>query len=147
NVSFVNRYLSQDEVMQYLALTDIYVTPYLNPEQISSGPLAYAVALGKAVVSTPYLCAQELLADGRGLLVAFKDSEPLSQALLELVGNPALREKIAGRAAEFGRSLSWSAVAQRYLDLMKQVVAKEAESRQPLPAGNYGSYAPQLSGS
>ena len=130
NVIFVNRYLDQDELMEYLALTDIYVTPYLNPEQISSGPLAYAVALGKAVVSTPYLCAEELLADGRGMLVPFRTKEPLSEALLELVGNRALREKIETRTRKFGRTLSWSAVARKYADLMGRVAAAGADSKQ-----------------
>lgn len=147
NVQFVNRYLSQDELMEYLALTDIYITPYLNPEQISSGPLAYAVALGKAVVSTPYLCAKELLANGRGLLVPFTASQALAQALLELLGNEAKRAQIAGRAAEFGRSLSWPAVAQQYLEVMEQVAAPAVENKQALKAGSYGVYAPQPSGS
>lgn len=147
NVVFVNRYLSQEELMDYLALTDIYITPYLNPEQISSGPLAYAVAMGKAVVSTPYLCAKELLADGRGLLVPFKSSDAMSQALLELVGNKAVRRQVAGRAAAFGQSLSWEAVAKRYLELMEQVAAEAAENEQGLRAGSYGSGTPRLSGS
>ena len=122
-VNFVNRYLSQAELMEYLALSDICITPYLNPEQISSGPLAYAVALGKAVVSTPYLCAQELLDQGRGVLVPFRDHEGMAGALLELLDDDVGREQIAQRAAEFGRSLSWEAVARRYWDLGSEILA------------------------
>ena len=136
NVSFVNRYLSQDELMEYLALSDICITPYLDPEQISSGPLAYAVALGKAVVSTPYLCAKELLAGGRGVLVPFRASEAITGALLELLESRSKRAQIAGRAAEFGRSLSWEAVARRYFELMEGVAAEAAADGQTLKAGS-----------
>jgi glycosyltransferase involved in cell wall biosynthesis len=135
HVRFVNHYLSQEELMEYLALTDIYITPYLDPEQISSGPLAYAVALGKAVVSTPYLCARELLARGRGMLVPFKDSAAMEEALLQLLSNPARRAEMAARAGSFGKTLSWSAVARSYLELMEQAVARASAQREPAGAG------------
>ena len=122
--------------MEYLALSDICITPYLDPEQISSGPLAYAVALGKAVVSTPYLCAKELLAGGRGVLVPFRASEAITGALLELLESRSKRAQIAGRAAEFGRSLSWEAVARRYFELMEGVAAEAAADGQTLKAGS-----------
>lgn len=134
NVVFVNRYLSQTELMEYLALSDVCLTPYLNPEQISSGPLAYAVALGKAVISTPYLCAQELLADGRGLLVPFRADGAIATALLGLLDDDDRRRKLAGRAAEFGRSLSWGAVARKYWRLMDEV-AQDKAGREPLALG------------
>lgn len=136
HVRFVNHYLSQEELMEYVALTDIYITPYLDPEQISSGPLAYAVALGKAVISTPYLCARELLARGRGILVPFQNSAAIGTALEELLSSPARRAELAARAQAFGQTLSWPAVARSYVELLEQVVAEAAvRRREPLGAG------------
>lgn len=130
NVRFVNHYLTQEELMEYLKLTGIYVTPYLDPEQISSGPLAYAVALGKAVIATPYLCARELLARGRGILVPFQNSAAIGAALAELLGNPARCAELAARAGAFGETLGWRAVAQTYVELMEQAAAQAAAERQ-----------------
>lgn len=136
HVRFVNHYLTQEELMEYLALTDIYITPYLDPQQISSGPLAYAVALGKAVISTPYLCARELLAGGRGILVPFQNSAAIETALKELLSNPERRAEIAARARAFGETLFWPAVARSYVELMEAAVAQAtAASTEPVGAG------------
>jgi len=104
---FHNRFVSRGEVVKFLSAADIYVTPYLNPEQSTSGTLAYAVGAGKAVISTPYLYARELLADGRGVLVPWKDSQTIA------------------RAAAHGRSMVWPAVARRYLQSFEQACSRE----------------------
>ena len=94
---FHNRFVSQDELAEFLAAADIYITPYLQPEQITSGTLAYAVGAGKAVISTPYLYARELLADGRGILVPWRDPQAIAREVIDLLGDDAKR--LALRAA------------------------------------------------
>ncbi|HKB78239.1 MAG TPA: glycosyltransferase family 4 protein, partial [Thermoanaerobaculia bacterium] len=103
NVIFHNRFVSQSELSEFLAAADIYITPYLNPEQITSGTLAYALGAGKAVISTPYPYAQELLADGRGILVPWKDSSAIATEIVGLLDDPEKRLKLRKRAAEHGR--------------------------------------------
>ena len=114
NVRLVDRYLGFDELVQYLQATDIYLTPYLNPVQIVSGTLAYAVGLGKAVVSTPYLYAEELLAHGRGFLVQFRDAASIANTTKALLHDPDLRASTERRAYRFGRQMTWPHVAQEY---------------------------------
>ncbi len=121
HVRLFDRYLSFDELIAYLRATDIYLTPYVNPAQIVSGTLAYAVGCGKAVVSTPYLYAQELLADGRGLLAAFRDGDSIATQLLALLDAPALRRAISLRAYEYGRSMTWSHVSLQHLLLFREL--------------------------
>ena len=100
--------------MQYLQATDIYLTPYLNPVQIVSGTLAYAVGLGKAVISTPYLYAEELLAHGRGFLVEFRDAISIASTMNALFNDRDLRASTERRAYRFGRQMTWPHVAQEY---------------------------------
>jgi glycosyltransferase involved in cell wall biosynthesis len=111
NVRLVDRYLPFDELVQYLQATDIYLTPYLNPVQIVSGTLAYAIGCGKAVVSTPYLYAEELLAHGRGFLVKFRDARSISATINALLDDPALRSSTERRAYRYGRQMTWNNVA------------------------------------
>ncbi|HWH77407.1 MAG TPA: glycosyltransferase family 4 protein [Candidatus Binatus sp.] len=125
SVIFDNRFVTRNELVKFLAAADIYVTPYLNPEQSTSGTLAYAVGSGKAVISTPYLYARELLADGRGILVPWRDSETISRAVVDLLGNDAKRSALCARAAAHGRSMVWPAVAQRYLKSFDQACIRE----------------------
>jgi len=115
NVIFHNRFVSQAELSEFLAAADIYITPYLNPEQITSGTLAYAVGAGKAVISTPYPYAKELLADGRGVLVNWRDAGAIASAVVDLLDDPEKRLELRHRAAEYGRSMLWPAVAYSYL--------------------------------
>jgi len=115
NVIFHNRFVSLPELSEFLAAADIYITPYLNPEQITSGTLAYAVGAGKAVISTPYAYARELLADGRGILVPWKDSSAIAKEIVGLLDDPEKRLDMRRRAAEHGRAMLWPAVAQSYL--------------------------------
>lgn len=125
HVSFVDRYLSKEDLLTYLKITDIYITPYPNPEQISSGTLAYAVGMGKAVVSTPYIYAQELLDNGRGILVEFRNPDSIAQAVNRLLDDPSLRARLEANAREYGREMTWTKVGRRYLDVIGGVLGIE----------------------
>jgi len=116
HVIFHDRFVDITELCEYLGATDIYVTPYLTEAQIVSGTLAYAFGTGKAVVSTPYWYAEELLADNRGTLVAFRDGRALAEAIIDLLENPVKRHSIRKNAYTFGRQMIWSKVSMRYLE-------------------------------
>ena len=122
HVALVDKYLEFEELMNYLGATDIYVTPYLNPVQIVSGTLAYAVGAGKAIISTPYLYAQELLADQRGFLVPFRDADALAEWIAALLDEPWLRRATERRAYRFGRQMTWPHVAHAYGKLFADVL-------------------------
>src|SRR5690606_37810515 len=98
NVRFVNRYLSDEELLGHLRACDIYITPYPNRDQISSGTLTYAAFLGKAIISTPCIYAEELLGDGAALFFPFGDTAKLAEAFTALAGDPALRERLSAAA-------------------------------------------------
>jgi len=114
NVRFVDRFVEMDDLVGYIRAADVYLTPYPGKEQITSGALAYTVGAGKAVISTPYSYATELLAAGRGLLVPFGDADGFARGMLELLDDPAARDTIGRRAYRFGRQMIWPAVARRY---------------------------------
>jgi glycosyltransferase involved in cell wall biosynthesis len=122
NVRLVDKYLEFDELIDYLTASDVYLTPYLNPVQIVSGTLAYAVGCGKAVVSTPYLYAQELLAHGRGFLVPFRDPSAIATTLVALLDDPALRQATERRAYKYGRRMTWPNVAHDYGTLFTELL-------------------------
>jgi glycosyltransferase involved in cell wall biosynthesis len=122
---FHNRFVGRGELVRFLSAADIYVTPYLNSEQSTSGTLAYAVGSGKAVVSTPYLYARELLADGRGILVPWRDSRAIARAVAELLSDDAKRLALCERAAAYGRGMIWPAVARRYLQSFDRACGRE----------------------
>lgn len=113
-IHFVNQYLALEEVTDWLLASDIYVTPYLNPNQITSGTLAYAVAAGKPVLSTPYLHAQEILENGRGVLTPFNDPATMGKNLDAMLTNKTWLAEMEASAWEFGRTSVWSEVAERY---------------------------------
>ena len=115
NVIFYNRFVSVDDLKEFIGATDIYLTPYLNPAQVTSGTLAYVFGAGKAVVSTPYWHAQELLADGRGVLVPFRDAQAITKGVCGLLDDPARMDTIRLDAYAMGREMIWPAVARRYL--------------------------------
>lgn len=121
NVAFVGHYLTKQEIVDYLAITDVYVTPYTNPEQICSGTLAYAVSAGKAVVSTPYIYAVEMLGDGRGLITPFNDPIAFAKAVTELLQDDAMRCKMEDAARAFGASMGWPEVAKSYARIFAEV--------------------------
>ncbi|UCG16463.1 MAG: glycosyltransferase, partial [Phycisphaerales bacterium] len=127
NVIFHNRYVAEEDLCEYLAAADIYVTPYHNKEQIVSGTLAYAVAGGTAVVSSPYWYAQEMLGDGRGRLVEFGDVDGFADALRALLDNADERERMQAAAYELGRSMIWPRVALQYHETLTEARADAAE--------------------
>jgi len=114
NVTFYNQYVSLERLVQFLVATDVYVTPYLDRDQITSGTLAYALACGKAIVSTPYIYAEELLADGRGTLVPFRDSETMAGTVSKLLSDEALRNRMRKKSYQYGRQMVWQEVARSY---------------------------------
>ncbi|PYI49288.1 MAG: glycosyl transferase family 1, partial [Verrucomicrobia bacterium] len=116
NVIFYNRFVTLEELTDFIGAADIYVTPYLNEAQITSGTLAYAFGAGKAVISTPYLYAQELLAQERGILVPFRDSNAIAEAVSRLLSNSALMTGMRKRAWQLGREMIWPVVAGRYME-------------------------------
>ena len=124
-VRFIDGFLEQARLLDYLQSSDIYVTPYLNEAQITSGTLSYAVALGKPVVSTPFWHASELLADGVGLLVPFGDIRQFAENIIGLLDDPARIEAIGARAYEIGRSMTWEKLAQSYMTICEQAVARQ----------------------
>lgn len=131
NVRFVNSYLSQDMLLRYLSATDIYITPYPNPGQISSGTLTYAMASGCAVVSTPYLYAQEMLADGRGVLVPFRNPQAIAEALNRLLGDENYRQQLRRKAYQYTRHMTWNSVgAQFCLWLSRETLAYHTAAAQ-----------------
>lgn len=123
NVTLVDRYTEIDELLEWLAAADVYVTPYLNPAQITSGTLSYAVALGKPVVSTPYSHASELLADGVGSLVPFASPADLAAAVSLLLTDDEARLAMAGRAYALGRSTIWPSNARAVLAALRDGLA------------------------
>jgi glycosyltransferase involved in cell wall biosynthesis len=116
HVIFYNRFVEQRELTEFIGAADIYITPYLNPAQSVSGTLAYSFGCGKAVISTPYGHAEELLADDRGILVPFGDSEAIARAVIELWQDEPRRHAMRKRAYMMGREMIWSHVAHQYME-------------------------------
>jgi len=123
NVAFNNRFVTDKKLFQYLGAADIYVTPYLHKEQLTSGTLAFAIGTGKAVVSTPYWAAQELLAEERGKLVGFGDSRDTARAIMDILRDSNLFSRMKGRAYEYGRSMTWPRIGDVYWNLFSSQVA------------------------
>ena len=130
HVMFVNEYVDAPILQAWLSAADIYVTPYLNEAQITSGTLSYAVGLGKAVVSTPYWHASELLSDDRGALVPFGDPEALAAAIGDLLTDSGRRDRLRSLAYDAGRQMIWPVVGRAYLDLLAEA---RAGARVPAP--------------
>lgn len=122
NVFFINEFVNQKELFKYLSASDIYITPYLNEAQITSGTLSYAIGVGSAVVSTPYWHASELLADGRGRLFDFNNSDELSKILLDLLDNPDVLNNLREKAFDYGKTITWPKSGDKYVALVKQIL-------------------------
>jgi len=122
HVRFNNRFLTLNELVRYLCATDVYITPYLNKDQIVSGTLAYALGCGKAIVSTPYLYAEEVLADGRGLLVDFASPDSIAAAVNRILDDKDLKESLEAAAYRYGRRAAWFNVAIDYLELFHMIL-------------------------
>lgn len=127
HVAFYNRFVALEELKEFLGAADVYVTPYLNPAQITSGTLAYAFGCGKAVVSTPYWHAEELLSEGRGVLVPFRDSTAVARELIALFRDEVRRHAIRKQAYLMGREMIWSHVAHHLMDSFRRARQRHAE--------------------
>jgi len=125
HVEFLDQYATEEDLSSHLSAADIYITPYLNENQITSGTLCYAVASGAAVVSTPYWHASELLANDRGLLFPFNNSEALSKQLQKLVTDPRLLKKYQDAAFTYGQSITWPKIGEAYYQVIAELVTEK----------------------
>jgi glycosyltransferase involved in cell wall biosynthesis len=131
-VIFYNRFVSLEELVEFIGAADIYITPYLNEAQITSGTLAYTLGAGKAVISTPYWYAEEMLAEERGALVPFHDPAALAEQVIDLLDNETKRHAMRKRAYLFGRAMVWPQVARYYMESFERA---RAERRHFTPPG------------
>jgi glycosyltransferase involved in cell wall biosynthesis len=130
HVIFYNRFVELDELTEFIQAADVYVTPYLNPAQITSGTLAYTFGCGRAIVSTPYWHAEDLLSDGRGVLVPFADSKALAREIIGLLSDEPRRTAMCRHAYELGREMIWRQSAQHYMASFQR--ARHGLQDQPL---------------
>ncbi len=135
HVIFQNRFVELKELCEFLGTADIYVTPYLEEAQITSGTLAYAMGTGKAVISTPYWYATEMLAEGRGRIVPFKSPDAMAEQIIDLLDNDLQPHTIRKKAYTFCRDATWKEVSRRYLEVFSEV--KLNRSRHPRPRHLY----------
>ena len=135
NVVLLNEFATQKQLFKYLYASDIYITPYLNEAQITSGTLSYAVGTGAAVLSTPYWHARELLSDGKGVMFDFGKTEQLSDALIDLLDNPEKRLEIRRKAREHGHTITWPKIGGIYNDVVQNVVDEKItiEKKEAVP--------------
>jgi glycosyltransferase involved in cell wall biosynthesis len=122
NIRFVDKYLTKEEVITYLHMSDIYMTPYLSKEQAVSGTLAYAVGCGRVVVSTPYPYAREMLGEGRGMLADFRDSDAMAGCLNHILSNPLRKKQMEWKTLAIGRQMTWDKVGSRYTQLFMEIM-------------------------
>jgi glycosyltransferase involved in cell wall biosynthesis len=119
HVAFLDQFVDHATLLDFISMCDVYVTPYLNESQMTSGTLAYSFGLGKAVVSTPYWHARELLGDGRGILVPFGDAAAIESEIADLLTDDARRQAMRERAYASSRSMTWERSAERYLTVFE----------------------------
>tara|TARA_Y100000310_G_scaffold345268_1_gene463254 strand:- start:11289 stop:13520 length:2232 start_codon:yes stop_codon:yes gene_type:complete len=133
NVKFYNKYLKLNEIIKYLEATDIYVSSNMGPNQIVSGTLSYAMGCGRAVISTPYIYAQDFVNSKRGLLVEFKKPESFSEAILKLLDDESLRNELSKNSYNFTRHMTWSNVALSYDKVFKKYISQYKRLHKELP--------------
>ncbi len=142
-VIFHNRFVSIDELKEFIGAADIYLTPYLNEAQVTSGTLAYTFGAGKAIISTPYWHAQELLADERGVLVPFADAPAIARAVNDVLAQPTRMTAMRKRAWKAGREMIWPVVARRYMESFGRARASMSEvftgAELPPPPATYAA--------
>ncbi len=126
NVIFHNRFVELKELCEFLGVADVYVTPYLNEEQITSGTLAYALGSGKAIISTPYWYAKEILSEGKGIIVPFNNSKELAREVIDLFDNEIKRHAMRKQAYIYSRNMIWNEVAKNYLDVFSDVIKRRS---------------------
>lgn len=125
HVLFLNEFIDEQDLFKYLYASDIYITPYLNEAQITSGTLSYAVGVGSAVISTPYWHAAELLAEGRGRFFNFNDSDSLSSTLTDLLDNPEELNELKRKASDYGEKITWPKTGEKYIALAENILKEE----------------------
>ncbi|GAA4431922.1 glycosyltransferase family 4 protein [Ravibacter arvi] len=133
HVIFLNEFISQSELFKYLSAADIYITPYTNEAQITSGALSYAIGAGTAVISTPYWHAKELLANDRGRLFPFQDVWALRDILLDLLDNPEEMRVLRSNAFAYGREITWPKIGEKYIQLSAEIVAVQPDVKERKP--------------
>ena len=134
NIAFVDAFLEHGELLDYLQAADVYVTPYTNPAQITSGTLSYAIGVGKPVISTPYVHATEILADGHGVLVPFGDVDAFAREIDALMSNDRDRNRLAERAYARGRTMIWPKLAEAMMAEIRAIVAARPFRLAKVPA-------------
>lgn len=125
HVVFVDKYLTKEEIITFLQMSDIFMTPYPGKDQAVSGTLAYAVGYGRVIVSTPYSYAREMLADGRGLLADFRDAGSLAEKILYVLDNPGVKKEMEKRTLSVGMTMMWGNIANQYARLFVNTLEKE----------------------
>ena len=125
NILFINEYVSEEALMQYLKRADLYVTPYLNKTQITSGTLAYALGSGSVVISTPYWHAESLLAEGRGKLFNFSDYKALSSIIIDLLDDPLEMILIKRKAYNYGTQMIWPKIGKEYHNMFEEIKQRQ----------------------
>ncbi|HVI98920.1 MAG TPA: glycosyltransferase family 4 protein [Sphingomonas sp.] len=133
NIAFIDAFIEQAALIDYLQAADLYVTPYTNPAQVTSGTLSYAVGVGKAVIATPYVHATEILADGHGVLVDFGDSAGFAREIVRLLANDGDRRQLSERAYARGRTMIWPRVAEAALAQIEAAIAARPRRLTPAP--------------
>ncbi|KKR05835.1 MAG: Glycosyl transferase group 1 [candidate division WS6 bacterium GW2011_GWF2_39_15] len=124
HVVFINQYLSLEELIEYYKAADFFLTPHLEPQQPTSGTLAYALGAGKVCISTPFVYAQEMLSHNTGILVPFRESAPIADAVNNVISKPELMETYRNNAYKKGKTMQWPRVASKYLNLFKVIIEK-----------------------